>query len=157
MRTDRRFTAALLESLWYCGSHGNLDDNERCTPARILGELREWQTLNTERKYPPSHYIQNYVIQALDNAKPSSGESDMLPVFVENPKPVSDVSDAPATTTLATIAPIVPSLLPVNPQLLLTRRIGTIGIDAISFSKRLSELHNIGKFGAIRPLPGITA
>ena len=141
MRTDRRFTAALLESLWYCGSHGNLDDNQRCTPARILGELREWQTLNTERKYPPSHFIQNYVIQALENAKPTAGKSDMLPMFVETPK-TPDVSEAPVV--------IQPPTIPVaNPHLLLTRTLGTIGIDAIDFSKRLGTLHTIG---TIRPI-----
>ena len=65
----------------------------------------------------------------------------MLPMFVETPK-TPDVSEAPVV--------IQPPTIPVaNPHLLLTRTLGTIGIDAIDFSKRLGTLHTIG---TIRPI-----
>jgi hypothetical protein len=161
MRTDRRFTTALLESLWHCGTRGNIGDDVRCTPAAILGELREWQTLNKERKYPPGHFIKNYVTQAIENAHPDASANNMLPEFVEIPKPtVTDVSEAPAVATITNIVPLPPPTIPINnPHLLLTRSIGTIGIDALDFSKRLGAIHKIGAIRPIVPaaLPGILA
>lgn len=40
---DSAMAISLLESLWFCGSNPTVSNDPRCYPARILGELREWQ------------------------------------------------------------------------------------------------------------------
>lgn len=49
MLEDRGFAVALLESLWFCGQKHELRDNEKCFPARILGELREYQMFKDQK------------------------------------------------------------------------------------------------------------
>jgi ADP-ribose pyrophosphatase YjhB (NUDIX family) len=43
MIADSVMATALLESLWFCGANPTLSDDPRCYPAKILGELREWE------------------------------------------------------------------------------------------------------------------
>jgi ADP-ribose pyrophosphatase YjhB (NUDIX family) len=43
MIADSAMATALLESLWFCGANPTLSNDPRCYPAKILGELREWQ------------------------------------------------------------------------------------------------------------------
>ena len=42
MIADHAMAVALLESLWFCGRNPTLSNDPRCFPARLLGELREW-------------------------------------------------------------------------------------------------------------------
>lgn len=37
---DKRFATAILESLWHCSSSQDLQNNPKCFPLRVLGELR---------------------------------------------------------------------------------------------------------------------
>lgn len=48
MIADSRMAVALLESLWFCGSSADLASDPRCFPARALGELREYKTMQTQ-------------------------------------------------------------------------------------------------------------
>ena len=48
MIADNKIAVALLESLWFCGSSADLASDPRCFPARILGELREYQATKTQ-------------------------------------------------------------------------------------------------------------
>lgn len=40
---DKPMSIAILESLWYCGQNPTISNDPRCFPARLLGELREYQ------------------------------------------------------------------------------------------------------------------
>jgi len=40
---DKPMSVAILESLWYCGQNPTISNDPRCFPARLLGELREYQ------------------------------------------------------------------------------------------------------------------
>ncbi len=42
MIADSAMATSLLESLWFCGSNPTLSTDPRCYPAKVLGELREW-------------------------------------------------------------------------------------------------------------------
>jgi 8-oxo-dGTP pyrophosphatase MutT (NUDIX family) len=42
MLVDKKMAVALLESLYFCGDKPSLSDDPRCFPARVLGELREY-------------------------------------------------------------------------------------------------------------------
>jgi hypothetical protein len=46
---DKAMSIAILESLWYCGQNPTLSNDPRCFPARLLGELREYQADKVQR------------------------------------------------------------------------------------------------------------
>jgi len=43
MIVDKPMAISILESLWFCGQNPTISNDPRCFPARLLGELREYQ------------------------------------------------------------------------------------------------------------------
>jgi len=50
MIADNAYAISLLESLWFCGTNPTISNDPRCFPAKVLGELREYAAIKTQRR-----------------------------------------------------------------------------------------------------------
>jgi hypothetical protein len=126
MIADHDLSVALLESLWFCGRNPTLSTDPRCFPARLLGELREWQ-MNKEseesakqlwdRLQGSSWPLLRYWIDGLLRAVGTVREEPRLPEEDEGAAPAEEeaaplvAGRAPAEATAAPRAPATAPLV----------------------------------------------
>ncbi len=120
---DSAMAIALLESLWFCGSNPTVSNDPRCYPARILGELREWQA-NKDQTARGRHAkevidadsswgVTKQLMTALENAVAGATEFPYIEVRMgvqkNKPKPTPTPAPTPAPVVTQTTPAGTPS------------------------------------------------
>ena len=96
---DHAMSTAFLESLWHCGNNPDLSSDPRCYPAKVIGEIREFQVNENQEgvALAAQRDIQNWqlikrMLRALKNALPgmditATNAALLKPKPPESPKP----------------------------------------------------------------------
>ena len=102
---DHAMSTAFLESLWHCGNNPDLSSDPRCYPAKVIGEIREFQVnenqegvaLAAQRDIQDWQLIKR-MLRALKNALPGmdiTATNDALPGPPGPPEPKPPVPPPP--------------------------------------------------------------